>query len=95
MTDTAAAKAIVQLAQAIEVGCGGLAHAIEKGCGDIASELARLSENARSDHPLMGETLGGIESSLEHIADAIEKHADRVDELVNSASAIAEAIEKE
>lgn len=40
------------------------------GLGAIATALNRIAD-MRIDHPLMGETFGGIEAALSEIADAV------------------------
>jgi hypothetical protein len=39
----------------------------------IADAIRSLSENVRSDHPLQGQTFGGIDDALRMIAEAIRE----------------------
>jgi hypothetical protein len=45
--------------------------ALDFGAAVIARAIEGLAEPLRSDHPLQGETLDGLESALNAIADAI------------------------
>ena len=49
---------------------------------DVVVKLGHIAENVRSDHPLMGETLGGVSSALGDIASALgqmDEVADAID----------------
>ena len=48
-----------------------IAAAIGEGLRDVERALHLVAENVRSDHPLQGCTLGGIEAALADIAAAL------------------------
>jgi hypothetical protein len=65
---------------AMDLGAAVIARAIENiGVSAISSAIEELQESLRSDHPLQGQTLDGIESALSSIASAI-KDATRGDQ---------------
>ena len=45
--------------------------ALDFGCSIVAHEIQQLQDSLRTDHPLQGETLGGISEALGAIAGAI------------------------
>jgi hypothetical protein len=49
-----------------------IAAAIDDVGSLIASRIEGLRESLRMDHPLMGETLGGISDAIQNVASAIE-----------------------
>jgi hypothetical protein len=49
------------------------ARLIAEAIDDLGGAISNLSEPLRSDHPLQGETLGGLSEALQNIATALQK----------------------
>jgi hypothetical protein len=68
---------IGDLASATDLGAAVIARAIETLADAVGREFDSIVKAAPSDHPLQGETLGGIAAALGDIAAAIRNRASR------------------